>query len=49
MGLESAEVLIVGAGAAGLPTAAVRAEAIRSTLLEQDGRIGGSWTARRVG
>lgn len=48
MGLESAEVLIVGAGAAGLSTAALRAEAIRSVVLEQDGRMGGSWAARRV-
>lgn len=47
MGLESAEVLIVGAGA-GLSTAARRAEGIRSVVLEQDGRIGRGWAAPRV-
>ena len=47
MGLESAEILIVGAGAAGLSTAAaLRAEGVSSVVLEQDERIGGSWERR---
>jgi len=41
------EVLIIGGGAAGLSTAAALAKrGIRSTILEKDDHIGGSWTRR---
>jgi putative flavoprotein involved in K+ transport len=44
---DAASVLIIGGGAAGLSAAAaLAARGIRSTVLDQDCRIGGSWARR---